>query len=85
MHGYRGPNGMAGIAEQGNRRFDFRLAARERERAIRILEGLLRRTADSGEEPDKHSVSELQAVITGQQRALPIHRPRWMAGEDRGF
>ncbi len=73
---------MVGFSERKSGRFDFRLAARERERAIRLLEVLLKRSADAGEEPDRYSVSELQAVITGQRSGLPIHRPRWMSEEE---
>jgi hypothetical protein len=57
-----------------DRRFDFRAAVIERERAIRALEALLHQSTESGEEPDRQVVSELIAMITGRRPGRPPER-----------
>ncbi len=50
----------------GRPNFDFRLAMGERDRAIRRLELMLRRSATTGEVLDADEVAGLLRVITGQ-------------------
>ena len=45
--------------------FDYRLAVRERERAMRLLEAMLNRAARSGEDLDNELLHHLQALISG--------------------
>ena len=46
-------------------RFDFRVAMKERDSAIRELEQLMVRSIHTGERPDEDRVAELNAVILG--------------------
>ncbi len=62
---------MSGPIGQGATRFDFRRSVAERERAIRTLEILVRRAAESGYELDADLLAELQNVITGRTRTGP--------------
>jgi len=49
----------------GTDTFDFRLAVRERQRAIRLIEAMLNRSARSGEEIDSAMLAQLQALAVG--------------------
>ena len=55
--------------------FDFRLAVRERERAIRLLEAMLNRSARSGEEPDGEMIAQLQALVAGMEQPTTVVLP----------
>ncbi len=61
---------MWGSAEK--KRFDFRVATQERERAIRILEAMLLRCKYTGEDLDRELFYELQDVIAGRQTSVGI-------------
>ena len=49
--------------------FDFRIAVRERERAMRLLEAMVTRSGRSGEDIDRELLERLLATVSG-------HRPR---------
>ena len=49
----------------GTHTFDFRLAVRERERAIRLIEAMLNRSARSGENLDREMLDQLRALAAG--------------------
>ena len=48
--------------------FDFRLAVRERERAIRLIEAMLNRSARLGEDIDREMLDQLRALAAGWER-----------------
>ena len=49
--------------------FDFRIAVRERERAIRLIEAMMSRSAYSGEELDRESLQQLLDTVSGYEPA----------------
>lgn len=49
--------------------FDFRIAVRERERAIRLLEAMVSRSVYSGGAVDRESLQQLQATVSGHRPA----------------
>lgn len=55
--------------------FDFRLAVRERERAIRLIEAMLNRSARSGEELDLEMLDWLQARVAGLESHVTVVLP----------
>jgi hypothetical protein len=56
------------------KRFDFRLAVRERERAIRLIEAMLNHSARSGEDIERETLDELRALVTcwGELRTVAL-------------
>ena len=59
----------------GTNTFDFRLAVRERERAIRLIEAMLNRSARSGEDIDRQMLDELQALVAGCEQSSTVVLP----------
>ena len=55
--------------------FDFRLAVRERERAIRLIEAMLNRSARSGEAIDREMLDQLRALVDGAERPTTVILP----------
>ncbi len=59
----------------GTDTFDFRLAVRERERAIRLIEAMLNRSARSGEAIDREMLDKLRALVDGCEEARTVALP----------
>ena len=59
----------------GTDRFDFRLAVCERERAARLVEAMLNRSARLGEAVDREMLDRLQALVAGGEQPRPVTLP----------
>ena len=59
----------------GTDTFDFRLAVRERQRAIRLIEAMLNRSARSGEAIDREMLDQLRALVDGGEQPTTVILP----------
>ncbi len=67
----------------GTDAFDFRLAVHERERAARLLEAMLNRSARLGEDIDREMLDKLRVLVAGCEEARTVALPELVSSAGR--